>query len=132
MSLVPSESEEQKVVFEWAAWNETKYPELKLLFHIPNGGLRSKGTAVRLKAEGVKAGVPDLLLPVRRNEFGGLWIEMKKADHSNKPTENQKEWLTALAEQGYSVMVAYGADEAINGIVKYLESGVEEKNDKQK
>ncbi len=127
MSIVPSESEEQKVVFEWAAWNENKYPELKLLFHIPNGGLRSKSTAVRLKAEGVKAGVPDLLLPVRRNEFGGLWIEMKKADHSNKPTENQKEWLTALAEQGYSVMVAYGAEEAINGIVNYLESGAEDK-----
>lgn len=51
--------------------------ELALLHHIPNGGARSKATAGRLKAEGVKAGIPDICLPVPKNGYGALYIELK-------------------------------------------------------
>lgn len=41
-----SESQEQKALFQWAGLAEQKYPELKLLHHIPNGGIRDIRTAV--------------------------------------------------------------------------------------
>lgn len=57
---VPTESVEQQLLFRWARFYVSKYPELALLYHIPNGGSRRKSEAGRFKAEGVKAGVPDL------------------------------------------------------------------------
>ena len=65
-----SEDTEQIAVITWAQWNMQRYPELELLHHVPNGGSRNKAEAVKLKQMGVKAGVPDLHLPVpkdRRN-----------------------------------------------------------------
>lgn len=75
---VPTESVEQQCLFRWAAFQSGKYPELKLLYHVPNGGSRKKSEAGRFKAEGVKAGVPDLCLPVARGGYHGLYIELKR------------------------------------------------------
>lgn len=72
-----SETLEQQALFQWAAYNETIIPELKLLHAIPNGGKRYKATAVRLKKEGVRSGVPDVFLPVARHDKHGLYVEMK-------------------------------------------------------
>ena len=71
---VPTESVEQQCLFRWAAFQIGRYPELKLLYHVPNGGSRKKSEAGRFKAEGVKAGVPDLCLPVARGCSHGLYI----------------------------------------------------------
>lgn len=119
-----SESQEQINLFTWANLQSCKIPELKLLFHIPNGGKRSIVTARRLKAEGVKAGVPDLFLPVPRGGFHGLFIEMKAG--KNKTTEKQDAWIDVLKEQRYKVVVCYGCEEAMTEIKKYLK---EEKNE---
>ena len=72
-----------------------------------------------LKRQGVKAGVPDLCLPVARNGFHGLYIEMKYG--RNKTTDSQDEWLEALKEQGYFTAVCYGAEEAERIIARYLQ-----------
>lgn len=56
---VPTETQEQQTLFRWAEMQKGKYPELALLFHISNEGKRNLG---RAKAEGIKAGVPDLCL----------------------------------------------------------------------
>jgi hypothetical protein len=60
-----TESAEQIALFQWANLSIKAHPELALLYHIPNGGLRNVVVAVRLKKEGVKKGVPDCacLLP---------------------------------------------------------------------
>ena len=58
-----SEDTEQINVVSWANWNMNRYPELKWLHHVPNGGSRNKQEAVKLKQMGVKAGVSDLCLP---------------------------------------------------------------------
>ena len=94
-----------------------KYPELSLLFHISNEGRRNPG---RAKAEGIKAGVPDLCLPVPRGKYHGAYIEMKRRKGS-KTTKEQEEWLSALALQGYAVAVCKGWEEAAKFIKKYLE-----------
>ena len=114
-----SEATEQECVINWARHNEYRCPDLKLLHHIPNGGSRNRAEAVHLKAQGVKAGVPDLCLPVPRGEKHGLYIEMKWKN--NKPTEKQKWWLKELYRLGYEVAVCWTADAAILTIKQYLE-----------
>ena len=69
---VPTEAEEQIALFEWAALQSGRFPELALLYHVPNGGSRNKIEAARLRAQGVKSGVPDLCLPVARGGNHGL------------------------------------------------------------
>jgi len=92
--MPPSESNEQIALFQWVSYQLKRYPELELLYHIPNGGHRYATTAKRLKAEGVKAGVPDLCLPVARGGYYGLYIEMKAG--KNKPTDYQGKWQRLL------------------------------------
>lgn len=113
-----SESAEQQALFQWADMMSRKYPQLSLLYHIPNGGARSKATAGRLKAEGVKSGVPDLCLPVAKGKYHGLYIEMKI--NSNKPTQNQIKWIESLIVEGYQAKVCYGWQEAVKIIENYL------------
>ena len=113
-----SEAQEQKLLIEWCELQKCKYPELKLIFHIPNEGKRSFKTGMELKRQGLKSGVPDLFLPVARNGFHGLWIEMKFG--KNRLSKTQKDWYWALIEEGYQVNVCYSADEGIEVIKKYL------------
>ena len=98
-----------------------RWPCLAYLFAIPNGGKRATVTAMRLKAEGVKAGVPDIFLPWPVGGWCGLWIEMKYG--SNKTTEQQRDWLAWLGINGYKTEVCWGAGEAIRVIEDYLQGG---------
>lgn len=117
---IPTEDTEQAHIFVWAAWARNKYPELDLMHHIPNGGKRSKSEAARFKAQGVKAGVPDIFLPCARGGYHGLYIELKRTK-GGKLSAAQKEWIDALRGQGYKVIVCYGFDEAREVIINYLE-----------
>lgn len=115
----PYESEEQEALFQWAEAMSGKYPCLKLMYHVPNGGHRSAAVAGKLKAEGVKAGVPDICLPSARGGYHGLYIELKAG--KNTATKEQKEWLSALSEEGYKAVVCRGWVKAAEEIKKYLE-----------
>lgn len=112
------EAAEQSALIDWSLRVRGKYPELDLLFHIPNGGSRNRIEAANLKRQGVKAGVPDLFLPVARGNYHGLFIEMKYG--KNKPTAAQRKWSTALNEQGYLAVVCYGFEAARRAIENYL------------
>lgn len=113
-----SESTEQITLIQWCNLNKCVWPELGLIFHIPNGGQRNKTEARRLKTEGVKAGVPDLFLPVARGKFHGLFIEMKYGN--NKATPKQREWIIELNKQGYYAVVCNGFEEAKTTIESYI------------
>ena len=115
----PTEEQEQAAVFQWAAIMERTSPELKLLFHVPNGGLRSKTEAVRFKRAGVKPGVPDICLPVARKGYHGLYIELKRRKGGTL-SESQKEWMDDLLSHGYLAVRCNGADEAISILEEYL------------
>lgn len=124
----PTEEQEQAAVIAWARANEGAYPELAWLFHVPNGGARDAVTGAMLKRAGVQPGVPDLCLPCPRprsdgGQWHGLWLEMKRADHSNNPTPEQKRWLDYLRSAGYMAVVCYGAEAAIQAIQTYLGGG---------
>ncbi len=107
-----SEADEQRAVIE--------YCDLKHIpiFHIPNGGLRSKSEAARMKSEGVRAGVPDLCIPVARGSYHSLYIELKA--EGGKPTEKQVEWIHLLRAQGMCAYCCVGAGNAIALIERYM------------
>jgi hypothetical protein len=103
----------QTALFMKASQFATRYPELRLMFAIPNGGSRDKREAANLKAEGVKSGVPDVFLPVPRHNYLGLFIELKrpgteKSDKGAVSPIQRDFWHPELAKQGYLVQVIYG------------------------
>lgn len=113
-----TEAEEQTELFSWIRLFEPQFPVLGLIYHTPNGEKRDKATAGRLKAMGVRAGVPDICVPVARHNRHGLYIEMKVG--TNKPTEVQKKFMRLLMSEGYAVRVAYSHEQAREMIVNYL------------
>lgn len=113
------EEQEQITVFGWARMQENVRPELKQLYHVPNGGYRTKATAARLKASGVKAGVPDMCLPVPRRGYHGLYIELKRTD-GGTVSPAQKAWIQALNDNGYLAVICKGAGSAIATLMQYL------------
>lgn len=101
----------------------TLYPQLgHLLIHIPNGGSRKNAyEGWRLKEQGVRAGVSDLLLPVARGGYFGLWIEFKAAPPNDAPpSDSQLEWLSLMQEQGYAAHLCLGVAAALDVIIQYL------------
>ena len=89
------------------------------LFAIPNGGQRTKAGGARLKAEGVKAGVFDLFLPLRRIGAAGLWVEMKS--RTGRLSVAQEDWLLMMDQAGYRTAVCRNWTEAVTAICSYLE-----------
>lgn len=121
-----SEEAEQTALFCWAAMNFEHCPELRLMFAIPNGGKRDPVTAAKLKAQGVRAGVPDVLLPVPRpgpgHWYAGLFIELKKLKGGNLRDANQIAWASGLIAQGYAHHLVRGGANAAGIIMAYMGS----------
>lgn len=118
----PTEAVEQTSLLRWAFYEQGAYPELGLLYHIPNEGKRSARTGAAMKMQGMKPGFPDLGLPVARGQYHGLYVEMKRRE-GETPTQQQYEWLKALDAQGYAVCWAKGWEEAAQAILHYLKTG---------
>lgn len=123
------EDKHQEAVFSWAAYIrippaddlEEDAMVSDYLFHIPNGGKRGKLEAIRLKKQGVKSGVSDMLLPIARQGYHGLWLELKPPnDYKSKVYETQQDWKTRMERAGYLAMIVYGFDEARAAIMQYL------------
>lgn len=116
-----SEHQEQAALFAWAQLAQGRWPELSLLYAIPNGGKRSLATASLLKAEGVKPGVPDIFLPVARGGYHGMYIELKR-EKGGRVSVVQQICLEALKKQGYRCAVCHGWESARTEIEQYLRS----------
>ena len=114
-----TEHDEQAELIQRAEHVKSREPVLRWLHAIPNGGARAKAVAVKLKAEGVKPGVPDLCLPASRGLYCGLYIEMKSMTGSE--SREQKDWRNHLCEEGYLAVVCKGAREAIRVLCEYLD-----------
>lgn len=104
-----SEATEQQTLATWLDF-------MGLLWcHVPNGGFRTIGTARKLKSEGVKPGVPDVLIfsrPPKGNPVRGVAIELKRTRRGVVSAE-QKAWLAALERAGWRCYVAKGAVDAV-------------------
>jgi hypothetical protein len=92
-----------------------------LIYHVPNGGHRHKLVAIKLKGQGVKAGVPDLVLPMARGGYFGLYLEFKAtAPNDAAVSASQHAWIRRLNDQGYLAIVCRGHFDAMEQIRAYL------------
>lgn len=105
-------------IINWARSVQDDYPALKWLMHIPNGGKRNISEAAKFKKMGVKAGVADLLLPVPKGVYNGLWIELKYG--KNTLQDSQQEFLADMENNGYFVCTCYSKEAAVILILEYL------------
>jgi len=134
---VQLESAEQKAFVQWC--DLESHPWLPghigdYLFSIPNGASKLPiKLAMKLKLEGLRSGIPDLMLacPMIQHGFAGLFIEMKKqrqhflgiAEQNRAVNANQTLWGNRLGQVGYICKVAYGFDEARKITLEYLAHG---------
>lgn len=116
---VDYEGKEQAALFNWLM---ARYPAAaKLAYHVPNGGHRMKAVAARLKAQGVKAGVSDITLPMARGGYFGLYIEFKATPpHDAAVSPSQMAFLQAVEAQGYLALVCRGFEAAREVIEGYM------------
>lgn len=101
------------------------------VFHIPNGGKRTKAEAGMFKAMGTRRGVSDYFIMRQSGGYAGLWIEVKSP--GGTVSRHQKEFIKQARNAGYAAAVAWGLDEVweiftaymdghTNGIQVYLNS----------
>lgn len=113
-----TEHAHQCAVFCWIALNQNAYPDALKAHAIPNGGERNPIVAARMKAEGVRAGVFDIFLPVARRQYHGLFIEMKKP--GGKLSEAQQKKADEYAADGYAAYMCDHWEKAVKVIMWYL------------
>lgn len=117
------EKDIQIAVMQWASTHKICRD---YLFHPANGGSRNLLEAVNLKKQGVKAGVPDLILMYPSKLYHGLAIELKSK--KGKLSANQKTFLSKLKDAQYAVAICFTAFEAIHVIHDYLSGKIVDKN----
>lgn len=115
-----SETSHQIAVIQWTQQPEirSKWPELKLLHHIPNERICTPQQGKTLKRMGLRKGVPDLCLPVARGPYHGLYIEMKT--ENGKASEEQNWWGEQLTAQGFFWGICHGWESAACVLEWYL------------
>ena len=123
--ILPSEHQSQSAVIAWwqLACHGYGLPPFAL-YAVPNAARRSFALAARMKAEGMRAGIPDLCLARPRYKgnamrYAGLYVEMKRKG-TGTVSDAQGAVLDYLRTSGYAAMVCYSADEAIEVIKEYL------------
>jgi hypothetical protein len=119
-TLQTMKHEESKTQRVCVKWFRLVYPELsRLLFAVPNGGKRGIREAAIMKAEGVVAGVADLLLLIPKGNHNALAIEMKTS--KGKQNENQKLWQTDFEQMGGKYVVCRSFDAFKKEVESYLD-----------
>ena len=124
----PSEELEQMNFFKWVELQQVVRRtdnRYNMIFAVPNGDLRAKSVASRLKRTGVRAGIPDIFVDVPSGKYHGLRIEMK-TQKGGVVSDKQKEYLALYELHGYKAVVCKGCDEAINTVEKYFQGEIDE------
>ena len=114
------DDEEHRIQCSCVRWFSLQYPQLKgRLFAVPNGGRRDAVTAGKLKAEGVVAGVADLILLKSNSFYGALLVEMKTA--SGRQSQSQKGWQNLVCYSGeYKYVLCRSLDDFMREVNDYL------------
>ncbi len=113
-------NEEHRLQCACVQWFAVQYPELRgRLFAVPNGGRRDAVTGAKLRAEGVLAGVADLILLKRNSQYGALLIEMKTP--KGRQSESQKEWEQSVCSRDeYRYVICRSLEEFISAVEEYI------------
>lgn len=113
------DDEEHRIQTAMVNWFRLQYPKMRHnLFAVPNGGRRDAVSGARLKAEGVLAGVADLILLKSNRFYGALLIETKT--RAGKQRESQKEWEAKITADGYKYVIVRSLDDFMKEVKSYL------------
>lgn len=107
--------------FKWVRKAELIDPRLELLFAVPNGGKRDARTAARMKYEGVRPGIPDVLFGLPSDKYIGLAIEFKRPKGGSASIK-QKRMMRQFTLAGWLVVIHTSRDEAVAEVKRYLQS----------
>lgn len=111
--------EEHRIQCACVKWFRSQYPDYAdRLVAIPNGGKRDATTGAKLKAEGVVAGVADLMLVVTTQHYGALFIEMKT--EKGRQSEAQKKWEESVTKDRYKYVICRSLDDFVVAITRYM------------
>ncbi|WP_422101984.1 VRR-NUC domain-containing protein [Vreelandella sp.] len=111
------EGQEQAVLIRWLLGEKMRGEPVgqlyDVIYHVPNGGQRSKSTGAAMKRQGVKSGVSDLVVMDARGGWFGLYMEFKASPpHTAALADSQHDWLALAEERGYCAVLAVGLEEA--------------------
>jgi predicted peroxiredoxin len=117
----PLEEWEQAQIFSWIMSNQIREKKLQLAYGTLNGVRLAPRLRAKMKAQGNRRGVPDIVLPAKSHcgKFPGLYIELKRVK-GGQVSQDQKRYMAMLREQGFKVVVCKGSLEAIGEISAYL------------
>jgi len=111
--------DEHRIQCACVQWFRYQHPECRHnLFAVPNGGRRDKTTAAKMKAEGVLAGVADLILLKPNSKYCALLIEMKT--RTGRQADTQHEWQRLIERDGYKYVVCRSLEDFIREVDMYL------------
>ena len=106
----------------FTSWFDYQYPHHSpLYFHVVNESMMNPQGRVKAKRKGLKAGVSDILILLKRGKYSGLIIELKRKDKSkSRISKEQEGFLYEVSEQGFFSAVCYGFEEAQKCVKEYL------------
>lgn len=118
-----TEAQHQMAFIKWSQQPQIreKWPELKLMYHIPNERKCTPQQGRMFRLMGVRRGVPDLHLPVARGLYHSLYIEMKRP--GERTSDDQDWWQAELMRKGNAVMTCWGWEDAVRAIEWYFGLG---------
>lgn len=109
---------QQRLIRWWDAEAGRLGLESDDLMAFPLQGKRTRANGARMKAEGMRAGTPDMLLTVPRGKQHGLWIELKTPTGRVSPSQHRM--LVRLERRRYAAFASYGFEAAVKLISGYL------------
>lgn len=113
------ESEIMVAIFDWVRTKSLSDPRYELIYHIPNGGDRTKHAGKQLKREGVKRGVWDIAIDVPCRGFHGAKVEVKRV--GGTLSEDQITYGKAVEANGYKCAVTFSVGHFIKFVEWYFE-----------
>lgn len=127
MARADTEHSHQVAFMIWC--KDSGIPDIEMLYAVPNGGDRTPSVGARMKAEGVKRGVPDIVWPVPMHRWAGLYMELKKPQHflvkEGGLSKEQDVWIRKLREKHYAAVVCYGWMALAVAVKRYMTGTLE-------
>ena len=123
--LIEQSCSESDIQHTCVCWFRRTFPHVaRLLISVPNGGFRSKRSAVTMVYEGQVKGAADLILLFPAGGKATLCIEMKtpkkKGRSAGKQSPEQVEWQSLVENHGSTYVVCHGLIEFITAVCSYL------------
>jgi hypothetical protein len=116
------EGQIQIAIMDWVRANEEEHPVLKVVYHTPNSFFGTGfGVVIWLKKLGMRKGVYDIIVPISKQGYSSLWIEIKKG--KGKLTPEQKmfsELINQYSDHPTKFEVFTDSESCIQCIKDYL------------